>query len=118
MRVTCSAECNSINRRRVAIDQGVAVKASKRAAELNPLNPKLGRFETHVNAKEWVIRSPSGEVYRCRNLMHWLREHKHLLDGTPLQAWIGLETIKRSMQGKTKYNLTTWKGWTVVDWGD
>lgn len=116
-RVTCSAECNSINRRRIA-KSGVAQKASDKAKEVIPSLPHLGRFETHIHAKEWVIRSPDGIVYHCRNLMHWLREHADMLPGTPRQAWVGLASIKLSMQGRIKRTARTWKGWTVVDWGE
>ncbi|MFB5269321.1 hypothetical protein ACE41H_21400 [Paenibacillus enshidis] len=106
-----------MNRRNIAL-QGVARLASDRAAELNPHNPIMGRFETHVNAKEWVIKSPDGEVFRCRNLMNWLREHEDLLDGTVKNAFTGLCAIKRSMSGASKRNNRVWKGWTVIDWGD
>ncbi|MGG1669936.1 hypothetical protein ACIFOE_04665 [Paenibacillus sp. NRS-1783] len=91
---------------------------TRRAAELQPSHPLLGRFDTHVNAKEWLIKSPDGQVFKCRNLMNWLREHEDMLDGTVRQAWVGLAQIKRSMTGVSKRNNRTWKGWTVVDWGD
>lgn len=117
IRVTCSAGCNSINRRRIA-NSGIAQKASDKAREVNPSLPHLGRFETHIHAKEWVIRSPDGTVYHCRNLMHWLREHADMLPGTPRQAWVGLANIKLSMQGRIKRTARTWKGWTVIDWGE
>lgn len=116
-RVTCSRACNSINRKRIA-EGGVAHKASERAKEVNPHLPHLGRFETHMHAKEWTIKAPDGTIYKCRNLMNWLREHADMLPGTPRQAWIGLAAIKRSLQGKVKRNLRSWKGWTVVDWED
>ncbi|MEJ3719156.1 hypothetical protein WGM54_14135 [Paenibacillus polymyxa] len=116
-RKTCSPQCASSNRRTLA-KSGLAKKMSKKALELQPSNPLLGRFETHIHAKEWAIKSPEGQVFRCRNLLNWLREHEDMLDGTIKQAFVGFSQIKRSMKGASKRNNRTWKGWTVVDWGE
>lgn len=72
----------------------------------------------HVNARSWVIQSPDGDVYECRNLLQWLREHEDMLDGTISQAWNGISKIKYSMQGKRKNPSYQWKGWRLLRWGD
>lgn len=115
--VTCSQECSRENRKRLAA-AGVNAPALKKAHEILPTNPLTGRFETHMHAKEWVISDPAGNVYRCRNLMNWLREHEHMLDGTPKQAWDGITKIKYSMQGKRKRPLHQWKGWKLIEYGE
>jgi len=81
--------------------------------------PLLRAGEQNCNAKTWIIRSPTGQVYECRNLLNWCREHADLLDGSPRQAWDGLAKIKYSMQGKrTRCPSKSWKGWTLITWGE
>lgn len=75
-----------------------------------------GPFETHRNALIWVIRSPEGVTYTVRNLSLWIREHIDFLPGTVAQARSGLMQIKRCMEGKTKRQVSSWKGWTLVRW--
>ncbi len=116
-RITCSRSCSTENRRRLAAE-GKSDKGLEKAHKALPDNPLTGRFETHVNAKEWVIQAPDGKIYKCRNLKNWLREHSDLLDGTVNQAWDGLSKIKYSMQGKRKRNAIQWKGWRLISWGD
>lgn len=115
--VTCGEKCSTENRKRLHASgkyDGTMEKAHAVAATL----PHTGPFETHMHAKEWVIQSPTGTVYRCRNLKLWLREHADLLDGTIQQAWDGITKIKYSMQGKRKNKSFQWKGWTLIEWGD
>jgi hypothetical protein len=71
-----------------------------------------------MHAKEWVIQSPDGKTFRCRNLKLWLREHEDMLEGTVKQAWDGITKIKYSMQGKRKNMSHQWKGWRLLEWGD
>lgn len=114
---TCSKECSGENRRRLAAD-GVNTAALKEAHRRAATSPLTGRFETHMHAKEWVIQAPDGQVYRCRNLKNWLREHEDLLEGTIMQAWDGISKIKYSMQGKRKKPCLQWKGWRLLEYGD
>lgn len=113
---TCSRKCSTENRRRLHA-QGTYDEATNKAVQARAQDPRLTRTEQHINAKEWVIQSPDGTVYRCRNLKHWLREHEHLLDGTPKQAWDGITKIKYSIQGKRKNKSRSWRGWTLLEWG-
>jgi predicted nucleic acid-binding Zn ribbon protein len=117
MTKTCSPECSSANRKQLH-EHGVYDGTLKKAHEAFTTNPLTGRFETNVNAKEWVIQSPDGDIYTCRNLMLWLREHEDMLDGTVIQAWNGIVQIKHSMLGKRKNKSYQWKGWKLIEWGD
>lgn len=71
-----------------------------------------------MHAKEWVLKAPSGEVFHCRNLKQWLREHADMLDGTVNQAWSGIASIKASALGNRKKKVSQWKGWRLLEWGD
>lgn len=115
--VTCSSDCSRQHRKNMA-EEGKFDAALTKVHTTMPDHPLTGKFETHVNAKEWVIQSPIGQVYKCRNLKLWLREHEDLLDGTVKQAWDGITKIKYTMQGKRKNPSKSWKGWTLLEWGD
>lgn len=113
--ITCSAACSAENRRGKSDELLAALDKAHAVASSHPLT---GRFETHINAKSWVIQSPDGTVYRCRNLMLWLRDHEDLLEGTIRQAWGGFSHIKATALGKRKKKVYQWKGWRLLDWGD
>lgn len=115
--VTCNAECSKCNRQIKHLN-GSYNDSLNKAHEAIKTSPLTGKFATHMRAKEWVIQSPDGEIYRCRNLLNWLREHEDLIDGTPKQAWDGIVKIKYSMQGKRKNPSKSWKGWTLIEFGD
>lgn len=113
-KITCSQACSRKHRQdlhRAGIyDKPMTVMRQKSsAAKSTADNP---------NAKLWVIRSPNGTVYKCRNLMHWIKSHQDLIDGSPIQAWNGISKIKYSMQGKRKNPSKSWKGWTLIAWQD
>jgi len=74
--------------------------------------------ENHFGAKTWIIKSPSGKIYECRNLLHFIRENAELFDGSVRQAWDGITKIKYTMQGKRKFPSHSWKGWTLIEFGD
>lgn len=114
---TCSSECSIEHRKRLAA-AGVNEAALAAAHRAIPLRPLTGRYETHVNAKTWVIQAPDGEVYRCRNLKLWLINHAEMLDGTVSQAMDGFVKMKQTMLGKARRPLSQWKGWRLLEWSD
>ena len=114
---TCGPECSKKHRQQLAA-QGVNDKALHKAQEAAKQSPLSGKFETNAIAKTWRIQAPDGQIYECRNLKNWLREHEDLLDGTVQQAWDGIVKIKYGMQGKRKRPATQWKGWRLLEWGD
>ena len=85
---TCSPNCSKEHRKDL-YTKGIYKDSLKKAHEALPTHPLTGQFETHVNAKTWVMQSPTGEIYECRNLLLWLREHEDMLDGTARQAQSG-----------------------------
>ena len=115
--VTCGDECSKIHRQQMYIN-GVYAGTLEKAHEVAKTHPLTGRFETNMHAKNWKIQSPAGEIFECRNLKNWLREHEDMLDGTVAQAWDGISKIKYSMQGKRKHPSGQWKGWRLLEWGD
>lgn len=114
--VTCSTECSKKHRQELYA-AGIYDDALTRAHEALTSSPLTGRFDTHVNAKEWIIQAPDGQIYECRNLLNWLRDHADMLNGTPRQAWDGIAKIKYTMQGKRKNPSHQWKGWRLIKWG-
>jgi len=117
MTVTCGPECSVKHRQQMYLD-GVNAGALQKAHEVAKDHPLTGRFETHMHAKTWIIKSPAGEIFECRNLKNWLRDHEDLLDGTVNQAWDGITKIKYSLQGKRKNPSRQWKGWRLIEYGE
>lgn len=105
---------NDESRQRLA-ERGrpAALKKGTAAALRSPI---AGPFETNRDALVWTIQSPDGVKHTVRNLNLWLREHADMLDGTPEQARAGIMQIKRSMEGKTKRSVGSWKGWRLIEW--
>lgn len=101
--VCCSAKCSSINRQRMH-KSGVYENSMQRLLEGKDRFWKEHSGEEHLNAKLWEIQSPSGQVYTCRNLMHFITTHPDLFDGTPKQAYDGFSKIKATELGKRKKN--------------
>lgn len=116
--VCCSVQCSSVHRKRMH-ENGVYDTSMKRLIEANKHFMLEHSGEKHVNAKLWEIQSPSGRVYTCRNLMHCIKTHPELFDGTPKQVFDGFAKIKATKQGKRSKNPShSWKGWRLINWGD
>lgn len=81
-------------------------------------SPIAGSFETNRNAKSWVIVSPEGKEYYCRNLNLWCKNNCYLFNRTPVQISEGFRQIKRYYQGKTKRAVTSYLGWSLKLWSD
>ena len=102
--------------------QQESAKKATAAAQKSPLS---GRFETNINAKEWVLMDPTGKTYKCTNLRNWIRNNIKLFtdienaeDDQKIVDRIshGLGTAKKNtIAGKSG---TTWYGWSVIGWGD
>ncbi len=116
--LTCSPECSAKHRGHLH-NAGVYADAEIARREGAARAPSTARgSEQHHVAREWVIQSPDGQTFRCRNLLEWLRQHEDMLDGTARQAWDGISKIKYSMQGKRKNPSKQWKGWRLREWGE
>lgn len=131
--VTCSKECLKIRRSQIsrgkkmsetAVERMSARAKSrgftdnlKKGTQAAMASPKAGRFETNVSAKSWILISPSGERYECRNLMCFIRKNPHLfcIDGSNddevRRISAGFRTIKRNIRLNRKGQ--TYLGWTL-----
>mgnify|MGYP006957804677 FL=1 len=116
--VCCSPACSSEHRKQLH-KNGVYDNTMQRLCEGRKRFYMENSGEKHVNAKYWVIQSPIGQIYKCHNLMHFIRERPELFDGTPKQAFDGFAKIKATEKGKrTKNPSRTWKGWKLIEWSD
>ena len=116
--VCCSKMCSSAHRRKLHKD-GIYNTAVQHWQESKEQFQAEHTGEAHINAKHWVIQAPTGQVYECQNLMHFIKSHSCLFDGTPKQAFDGFSKIKATLQGKRpKAPSHSWKGWTLIDWRD
>ena len=115
--VTCSPACSHAHRQHLH-KSGVYASATEKMLAAKSASPILQPNENHINARSWIIQSPGGEIFKCRNLRHWLRQHESMLDGTVQQAWDGISKIKYGMQGKRKNPNHQSKGWRLLEWGD
>ena len=128
-RVTCSKACSKIFRSRKHLgkrnvwNQESRKKLSARGQTDNlrlgaaaaMASPKSGAFETNVNAKIWVLRSPDNRIFTVRNLNHFIRTNPELFDGTMEQAETGIRAMRQWQTGKCKRPVTQWKGWELLD---
>lgn len=112
---TCSNDCSVELRKRQAYELGHNVRldaARRQHVEHTPL-------EDWQTAKYWVLLSPSGQQYECKNLIEFFRRHQDMIDGTPEQAARGIITVKCTMTGSRKRNKCAhWKGWRLLAWDD
>ena len=69
-------------------------KAIANSIEETKTNPIRGKFETNMHAKAWSLSDPNGNVYRFRNLSHFIRNHKSL--------FADYQTIELRRNGETK----------------
>lgn len=116
--VCCSPECSKKHRKDLhkqgVYDESIFKMREGFSEKIEEIEP-----ENLWTAKGWVIQSPCGEIYECRNLMNFIRENPELFDGTPKQAFDGFAKIKATIQGKRKKAPSkSWKGWTLLGWSD
>lgn len=88
-------------------------------------NPKTGHFETHHNAKNWVLVSPIGEEYAFKNLHLWVEEHEDLLPVSEKTGQrVAKNTFEREMHRMLGTDMGTEKkqsihkdyyGWTIKE---
>ena len=132
LKVTCSPKCRSIHRASLTSDNNVrwGSDARKRKSEKGQdanlrkgtaaakASPRAGAFTTNVSAKAWTLVSPEGITYEIRNLSLFAREHAAEYGSTPTKMSAGIKAIKRSMRGRTKRTVSSWKGWGLKGWED
>lgn len=107
-KVCCGRNCESQRRSAAALEKlEIHQNALKKGIAASPI---LQPNENHCNAKEWVLISPAGERFECRNLAHWARENIG-------EEWknfrAGISRVLATLLGKTKRPYRHYKGWTV-----
>lgn len=113
--VTCSPKCSAIQRSRMADVRGHTAKLdNERRLHLQTTAP-----EDWQTAKGWVLQSPDGKKYECKNLIEFFRTHQDLIDCPPETAARGIKVVKSSMiGGRRKNKVYCWKGWQLLAWDD
>ena len=115
---TCrDGECSKVHRQNL-YKEGKYDRSIERMHKNISVSPLTGPFETHQHAKSWVIVSPDGTRYSCRNLSLWAREHEDILPGTVSQFTRSIRKIKQSYLGKALNPCYHYKGWALESWED
>lgn len=131
-KVTCSKECLKIRRSQIsrgkkmsetAVERMSARAKSrgftdnlKKGTQAAMASPKAGRFDTNINAKDWILVSPFGETYKCHSLTNFIRKNPQLfdIDGSDEEVNRVAAGI-RSIKGNMKHNRRghSYHGWTL-----
>lgn len=112
--VTCSKECSRIHKSRTHMG-----KKNVWSDESREKLKKLGRTEnlkkgSEATAKIWILVSPEGKRYVCKNLRAWTRRHCDLfeVDTSEKNAQIIASGLSQAKCGKS---VATYKGWTAQE---
>lgn len=130
--ITCSKQCLSIRRGQVSRCRKLSEKARANMSEASKekgytenlksgtpaaqKSPKSGRFDTNINAKDWIIISPNGEQYECHSLKNFIRKNPQLFDIDGSDEEVnriarGFYVIKRNTN--LNHKGQSYYGWTV-----
>lgn len=96
----------------------VRERALANSVEEMKTNPRRGRFETNMHARDWHLRDPYGDVYHFRNLKHFIREHRHLFSSRQLE--LNSKGVPRvynclsQLSPRLKRPVSRSQGWTWV----
>lgn len=75
--------------------------------------------EKHPYSKYWELQSPTGEIYKIRNLSYFLKKNQELFGADPMVSYGAFIRIKRTLKGKEKrQEMYSYKGWKLIGWGD
>lgn len=136
-KVTCSKECSSKRRSRLLQKHHVSdetkdniskvAKKQDRSQNLSKgtpaamQSPKAGRFVTNSSAKGWVLLSPEGVLYKCTNLMQFIREHAADF-GIPADSDKDVRRVHATIRNVKKMmkrgDGCTFYGWSLIEWDD
>lgn len=90
-----------------------------KATEVAKKSPKSGRFETNINAKQWVLIAPDGTKHTCVNLSLWARAHTDLFglepgDKSAKKIVHGFTNLSQTFYG-TRSDVYSYKGWRIEE---
>lgn len=114
---TCgNVECRKAYRAKIMTPQ-----FAERGHEAVKASPNTGHFDTHHGAVEWQLVSPSGDLYKFKNLILWSEQHVDLLPvslrtGKRVSARTFYREISRLKSDAEKYSCShdNYYGWRVV----
>ena len=96
----------------------VRERALANSVEEGKTNPVRGRFETNRAALDWHLRDPRGVEHHFKNLIHFIREHRHLFTEEQLaEDRPGCPHVARllcCLSPRNKFPTTCSQGWTWV----
>lgn len=112
--VTCSKECSRLNKSKTHVG-----KRNVWSQESREKLKKLGQTEnlkkgTVSQEKIWILTSPEGKRYTCKNLRAWTRSHCDLfgLDTSEENAQKIAGGLSQAKRGKS---VATYKDWTAEE---
>jgi predicted nucleic acid-binding Zn ribbon protein len=115
-KICCSPACSKKRRQQLQSD-GVYKEPFKKLHEKRKEYIDTHRGEKHHKAQYWCLQSPTGNVYKVKNLYNFISQNLDLFDGSTIrQAYDGISKIKYSRMGKRKMPNYTYKGWRLLDW--
>ena len=130
--LTCSPECSRKRRSELLTGKEVKAETREKLSEIakergftdnlrkgTPAaqkSPKVGRFDTNVNAKDWILISPAGKRYECHSLKNFIRKNPEIfgIGGTDEEVEKianGLRAIKCNILHNRKGQ--SFHGWTI-----
>lgn len=123
-RKTCSPACHSSHqsRMRKGRKNPQTPAAMARIAEMGrrtietaraaaAISPRAGQFETHHEAKIWLLQSPEGVRHEVRNLNHFCRAQF----GAEWRRYSsGLNNHARWVRGTSKCTYSHYRGWRIL----
>lgn len=81
--------------------------------------PESQRGPQNREAIDWILITPQLERIHVHNLLDWARKNADLFGGTvgddqdADRIRTGFAQVKRSLEGKLKYTVRTYKGWSL-----
>lgn len=109
--VTCSRECETINRARIGKTES-NLKILKLAREAAAESPNTGDHNTNVHAKSWGLVSPDGELYEVDNLSKWCRDHADII------PYHDPKVFTRQLYKIKEGKVNSAGGWTLKWWSE
>ena len=129
-RATCSEECKAIYFKQRTKEPDAIIKFSRSNLSKPRKGEKTKIGPNHNRAKSGVLKSPSGEIYKFKNVTHFVRTHPNLFDTdalnwefTSISSVTGEESratgAKQCMAAKCLRlvlspgsRTKSWRGWT------
>lgn len=104
--ITCSRECESVNRIIVGKSEK-NLKILAAARESATKSPHIGNFDTNIHAKSWGLVSPEGRLYEVSNLSKWCHDNQDIIPYSNPKTFV--TQLYKIKSGK----VSSAAGWTL-----